>query len=692
MDKIALLERRVEREKKARKQAEKILEEKAIELFHVNQELKNISEQKINQIQSKFENSQKRYQNVLSNLNLGLLEQDQEGYITKVNKVFCEMVDYTSEELVGNISSNILLPDDLTASDNKKLIDRNLEESKIYDIKVMRKDGTLIDLIVCGAPFYDDYGNMVGTLDVHYDVTKEKKLQQELKEAKEIAERAQQAEKQFLTNMSHEIKTPLNVIVGMSHLLNDTKLDAQQHEYLDILKSSADILFNLISEVLDFAKIDAGKITVVNEEFDIVQELNNIHKIFKIKLENKPVSLQTKIDEKIQHCVVGDKKLFNQVIVNLLGNASKFTEEGSIICTATIVHESETHIEINFKVKDSGIGIAEDKLETIFQNFEQANESISKNYGGTGLGLAICQSIVEAQNSTIKVQSAEGLGSTFQFNLVFEKSERKITEQDVFVEDSSVNLVAGSTILYVEDNPLNSLYLSRLLDKWNLRYEHAENGLIATEKIAHTKYDLILMDIQMPVMNGYQATKVIRTTENPNQKTPIAALTASTLGNNLDKAKDFGFSDFLAKPFQPPELKKLLLKYLKHDIADDSPETATVQNPKVKIQLDENQLKQVFGDDEEYKKEIITMFLETIDEQMSVLDNLIKTGIHDDIRKQAHKLKPNFSMVGFPELTDDFVILEKLAKSNDTIENIITHYSLIADKVDQLKPQLKSHI
>ncbi len=692
MDKIALLERRVEREKKARKQAEKILEEKAIELFHVNQELKNISEKKINQIQSKFENSQKRYQNVLSNLNLGLLEQDQEGYITKVNKVFCEMVDYTSEELVGNISSNILLPDDLTASDNKKLIDRNLEESKIYDIKVMRKDGTLIDLIVCGAPFYDDYGNMVGTLDVHYDVTKEKKLQQELKEAKEIAERAQQAEKQFLTNMSHEIKTPLNVIVGMSHLLNDTKLDAQQHEYLDILKSSADILFNLISEVLDFAKIDAGKISVVNEEFDIVQELNNIHKIFKIKLENKPVSLQTKIDEKIQHCVVGDKKLFNQVIVNLLGNASKFTEEGSIICTATIVHESETHIEINFKVKDSGIGIAEDKLETIFQNFEQANESISKNYGGTGLGLAICQSIVEAQNSTIKVQSAEGLGSTFQFNLVFEKSERKITEQDVFVEDSSVNLVAGSTILYVEDNPLNSLYLSRLLDKWNLRYEHAENGLIATEKIAHTKYDLILMDIQMPVMNGYQATKVIRTTENPNQKTPIAALTASTLGNNLDKAKDFGFSDFLAKPFQPPELKKLLLKYLKHDIADDSPETATVQNPKVKIQLDENQLKQVFGDDEEYKKEIITMFLETIDEQMSVLDNLIKTGIHDDIRKQAHKLKPNFSMVGFPELTDDFVILEKLAKSNDTIENIITHYSLITDKVDQLKPQLKSHI
>jgi CheY-like chemotaxis protein len=392
-------------------------------------------------------------------------------------------------------------------------------------------------------------------------LTEKKKNEEYLIVAKKQAEAAQEAEKHFLAKMSHEIRTPLNAILGMTSLLSETKISSEQEEYLGILQSSANILQKLISDILDLAKVTARQMEVTKSSFNLYTLTTSLHKSFSFKLKEKGLDFIFNFDNRINLEVISDELLINQILINLLSNASKFTAEGFIKLETRLLKKSEDNYEVEFIVEDTGIGIPEQNLESIFENFKQANENISKEFGGTGLGLAIVKQIIEILGGKISVKSKLGKGSTFSVILPFKINkdyQSNIPARTGIFKDNFSQL----KILIAEDNPMNQKYISRLMEKWDIDFKIGVDGGIAWEMAQKENYDIILMDIQMPVMNGYEVTEHIRTIDNPNKETYIVALTASALKEHKMEAIEKGMDGFLSKPFQPNQLKEVLENFI----------------------------------------------------------------------------------------------------------------------------------
>jgi PAS domain S-box-containing protein len=504
--------------------------------------------------------SEEKYRGIMNNMELGLLEVDNDQIIIRAYDSFCQMIGYSQEELVGKSAPALLLP-----NDSDEVLDKNQEERKkgsasSYELQLKKKDGNSLWVIISGAPIFGDDGEVVGSMGIHYDITERKLLEQELEQAKLIAEQARQSEKQFLANMSHEIRTPLNAIIGMTHLLFDTRPNKQQYEYLDILKTSADFLLTLISDLLDMAKIEAGKVEVQNHPFDLAGLLRTTQRLFQIKIEGRPIEINLMIDGRITGYYIGDDLILNQILLNLIGNAEKFTEKGSIDITVKQKRQDEKFDWIEFKIEDTGSGIPAEKMDMIFQKFKQIN-SHGHKHKGTGLGLSITKQLVEIQGGTISVNSDEGVGSTFTFILPYQKSETEAlpTTHEIQIAPKKLN---GSKVLVAEDNIMNQKYISSLLTKWEIDFVIASDGKKAVEQAQKQLFDLILMDIQMPNMDGYEATITIRNTNSLNQKTPIIALTASAMLDQKSKAMTAGMDDFVTKPFAPNNLLSILQRYI----------------------------------------------------------------------------------------------------------------------------------
>ncbi|NBB20179.1 PAS domain S-box protein [Runella sp. CRIBMP] len=610
--------------------------------------------------------SEEKYRGIMNNMELGLIEVDKEEHIIRAYDRFCLMMGYTEAELIGKVASDLFLPPEFRGIFEQHQSIRSEGKATSYEVQMIKKDGSRIWVILSGAPIMDEHGNIVGSMGIHYDISARKHLEQELALAKEIAEEARQAEKQFLANMSHEIRTPLNAIIGMTHLLFDTRPSKQQYEYLDILKSSADFLHSLISDLLDMAKIEAGRIEIQNHPFDLVGLLRTTQRVFQIKLENRPIELDLMIDGRIAGNYLGDDVMLNQILLNIIGNAEKFTEEGTIEITVKLKKEDNETCWIEFKIADTGIGIPKEKLDLIFQKFKQVNPQGHK-HKGTGLGLSITKQLVELQGGTLTVKSHEGEGTTFTFTLPFQKSDTEIVKNDYTIEEGTANLELCN-LLVVEDNIMNQRYISGLLNKWNIPFTIAIDGRKAVEQAHKQHFDIILMDIQMPNMDGYEATLTIRNTNNLNQNTPIVALTASAMMDQKNKTKAVGMNDFITKPFTPSQLLSVIQKFLKVENLP-TPSPVSLSEPTSTL-LNFSRLKELYGDDNEYILDMMETFLTDALPDFSGFQALINTNDWVTLSKLAHRLKPSLGMVGLTDLEKTMAEIENQARKQPEAESL----------------------
>ena len=415
-----------------------------------------------------------------------------------------------------------------------------------------------------GSPAYEITVllNFVTIVVAHYlfhqalsnNVAEKEKLNEQLKIAVEVANHAAQSKSDFLSTMSHELRTPLNSVIGMTELLKEEDHSPEQQENLNILSFSAVSLHTLINDILDFNKLGSEKLQLEKVSINLFSLLGDICAALRIQTKEKGLDLNLIVDEEIQTIqVLTDPTRISQIIYNLAGNAVKFTSQGSITVELKVNEQYDNSISINFSVSDTGIGISKEQQKHIFEPFTQASTSTTRNYGGTGLGLAIVIRLLDLFDSEINLESSENKGSKFSFKILFEKDHEPVLSSS---EQNEIDYDLGNLrILVVEDNPINSLLLKKILGKWNNVPHFAKDGYEALEKVDSNVYDLILMDIHMPFLNGYQATHQIRKLKDPNKsKVPIFALTASVSNNLSEKITAAGMNDYLSKPYKSAEL------------------------------------------------------------------------------------------------------------------------------------------
>lgn len=674
-------------------------EKRAAELLIANKELifqnKEKEKRKIeNKELEVFSNSLK----LASQYSLSLIEASRDplfticpkGKITDTNEASVRVTGVAREKLIGSDFFDYFTD----PQEARKAYEEVFDKGFIADYPLTIKDHKLTDVLLNGSVYNNEKGEVLGVVVVARDITDQKRIEKESIEARlfaelatEIAEEAKlnaesatitaedavKAKQQFLSNMSHEIRTPMNAIIGFTKVVLKTELSAKQKEYLTAIKMSGDALIVLINDILDLAKVDAGKMVFEKTPFKMKASISSMLHLFETKIQEKNLKLITEYDNKIPDVLVGDPVRLHQIILNLVSNAVKFTNKGNITVSVHMVHEDNEKVILEFAVTDTGIGIPKTKIETIFENFQQATSGTSRLYGGTGLGLAIVKQLVEPQGGKIRVKSTIDVGTTFSFTLPFQKTDADaVLENEILELDTEIKDIK---VLVVEDIALNQLLMKTLLDDFGFERDIAENGQIAIEKLKAKKYDIILMDLQMPVMNGFEATEYIRNTMN--SKIPIIALTADVTTVDLAKCKAVGMNDYIAKPIdervlyskivgilKKPKLEKLSIKINENIGNKDG------SNKKIKC-IDLVYLNQRTKSNPILMMEMISLYLN----QTPSLINTIKQSLADEdwllLGSTVHKIIPSFSIMGInPDFENMAKKIQEYAKAKEQKDDI----------------------
>ncbi|NDP26666.1 MAG: PAS domain S-box protein [Flavobacterium sp.] len=720
---IANKELAYQNEEKENRAAELIIANKEL-LFQNREKIKRADELVIAEIELKFQNKEKEKREIAnkelealsysaklaSQYSLSLIEASRDplvtiniqGKITDMNEATVNIIGVARDELIGSDFFDHFTDQQMA----REVYLEVFKKGSVADapLTLRNKNGKLTDVLFNGSVYKDDLGNVRGVVIVARDVTDQKRIATELIEARVFAELATEiaeeekrnaeaatltaenavkAKQQFLSNMSHEIRTPMNAIIGFTKVVLKTDLTDKQKEYLSAIKMSGDALIVLINDILDLAKVDAGKMVFEKVPFKLVSSVSAMLHIFETKIQEKNLQLVTEYDTNIPLVLLGDPIRLHQIILNLVSNAIKFTSQGKITVSIRLFDEDEESATVEFAISDTGIGIDESKMDTIFDNFQQATSGTARLYGGTGLGLAIVKQLVEPQGGTVSVKSKINEGSTFSFTLKFLK-----TNIDAEFETETLEIETGFKnikVLVVEDMPLNQLLMKTLLDDFGFERDIAENGLIAVEKLQLATYDVILMDLQMPVMNGFEATEFIRNTLNST--IPIIALTADVTTVDLAKCRAVGMNDYIAKPVDEQVLYNKIVSLVKKPVLHKD-------TPKDEIDMKRDQkegaathytnldyLKVRTKSNPKLIQEMISIYLQ---QTPAVLGAMRQSVVDKDwhlLAAATHKIIPSFAIMGMsPELEKMARQIQEAANNEqftDDTAQMVTHIESI---------------
>ncbi|MBK8654053.1 MAG: PAS domain S-box protein [Haliscomenobacter sp.] len=607
----------------------------------------DVTERKLTE--EKIRRSEEKFRSIIENMDLGILEVDALGVIVKPYPRYCQMTGYAAEELIGQKAAEVLLNEESKSIMEEHDRRRLTGVSDSYELAIKKKSGELMWVLIGGAPISNQKGEVVGSIGIHFDLTEHKRLQEELEIARFEAEKARDSEKEFLANMSHEIRNPIHSIIGMINLLYDTHLTLEQLDYVKTIKYSSEILMALVSDILDLSKIVAGKMELAPQLFDLKEMLQVIGKTIEIRLLEKPVEFESFIDPHIPANVVGDSTFINQILLNLLGNAVKFTEKGVIRLEGRLDSLENDQVWIQFVISDSGIGIPMEKLPVIFERFSQAGKTTKSKYGGTGLGLPITKQLIELHGGSIHVESEPDHGSVFHFRIPFRRSDLSNTQKkEPHLEIPTIPIANRKMrILIVEDNPVNRRYLESVLTKWNCcTFWSAGDGVEALEILHKEVVDLILMDIRMPRMDGYETAIHLRNmTNNPNSSAPIIALTASALLDEREKVLKAGMNYHLTKPFTPEQLLSTIRLFCGTGDPTESLPSGE-DHYRFSSMFDVAELDELYLGDLETAQILFEIFVRNTPNDLVHLEEAVASRDLKTMSEIAHKIKPTFAMVG----------------------------------------------
>lgn len=608
--------------------------------------------------------------------------------ILSVNDKFCEISGYSRDEVIGQ--HHEILDSLHHSSEFWTDLRATIESGRIWqgEIKERAKNGSFYWTYTSSVPFLDEDGKPFQYIVIQSDITERKKLEEALHWAKEEAIKNAKIKEDFLANMSHEIRTPMNGVLGFARLLLQTNLEPTQQNYAQSIYNSAENLLAVVNDILDVSKIESGKLQLEEIEFDLEKRIHDTLGILKIAIEKKQLDLRVDIDKNIPKKIVSVPNRLSQILINLIGNSVKFTKTGFIQLKAQLA-DNQT---ILFEVTDSGIGIPEDKLDIIFDSFTQAASYTTREHGGTGLGLSICKKLVLMMGGEISVKSQLGKGTTFSFTLPF-KSDNQPTTLAIKSINDKFELIPDATndtkILVVEDNLVNQELALIYLNILNCNCDLASNGVEALSKLSKQSYDLVLMDIQMPQMDGIAATIEIRKNDSI---TPIVAMTAHALSKEKEKCFEIGMNDYISKPFKIEDLQEVILKHTKGYIKlyEKKIISPPISTPSSKIaELDFNHLVQVMDNNQQLAKEILGIFKKELIKFSDNMKVAIQQADMATVRKQIHKIKPNFELLKLLEL---YEIAEQIHHLTSSLNPNIQEIEQLYLKIDTVVPLLLEKI